>query len=349
MKTILIATHNQFGYQINAYYYSKYLNEKFNVEYVCFDSNKPKIILEGVKVHYVKRREKLSILNYFVLSFSIIKILKRIKPENVIVKYYPTVSVIAFKFEKAFLDIRTASVSNNRTINLMLDLLLKFETFFFKNILILSESLKQKLKIKKAHVVPLGAEKSQLAEKRFEELNLVYVGTLNNRNIEQSILGFHSFLSENRSTTARYHIIGDGKEKYKQKVIRIIRELELDKFVILHGYIPNNKLNHILNDCNIGISYVPINEYFQYQPPTKTYEYLMAGMPVLATRTYENELIVNQSNGVLIYDTPESFNEGLKTLWSNKKHFNSTDIVHSIERFSWENIVCKNLIERLNK
>jgi glycosyltransferase involved in cell wall biosynthesis len=84
---------------------------------------------------------------------------------------------------------------------------------------------------------------------------------------------------------------------------------------------------------------VPITPYYDFQPVTKLYEYMLSGMPVIATNTHENRLVVNDDNGVLINDTPEDFCNGLAKICENRNSYNSLDIRKTVESYTWENIV----------
>ena len=74
------------------------------------------------------------------------------------------------------------------------------------------------------------------------------------------------------------------------------------------GYLDREAFQSTLLKYDIGLSYVPMIDMFDCQPPTKTFEYLMAGLPVLATSTYENKLIVSSSNGWLCDTNIQSIN-----------------------------------------
>lgn len=41
-----------------------------------------------------------------------------------------------------------------------------------------------------------------------------------------------------------------------------------------------------------------MTEYYDSQPPTKTFEYALSGLYVLATKTRENEKVITNDNGV---------------------------------------------------
>lgn len=79
--------------------------------------------------------------------------------------------------------------------------------------------------------------------------------------------------------------------------------------------------------------------YFEYQPATKTFEYLMAGLPVIATNTYENKVVVNKNNGYLINDNPQEFADAVSFLYNNFNCFDEESIRLSVKNFQWSKIV----------
>src|SRR5699024_2778090 len=149
-------------------------------------------------------------------------------------------------------------------------------------------------------------------DKDFSTLNLLYVGTLNNRNITQTIEGLSIFLKNNPKVKniTTYDIVGDGDE-YSQ-LMALVDKLSLNHIVKFHGRVPHFKLKMFFDRCNVGISYIPITEYYNYQPPTKTFEYILSGIPCIATQTFENQSLVVADNGILCEDTPVGFSKALK-------------------------------------
>jgi glycosyltransferase involved in cell wall biosynthesis len=107
-------------------------------------------------------------------------------------------------------------------------------------------------------------------------------------------------------------------------------------------------LGNIFDESNIGLSYIPITKYFDYQPPTKTYEYLLSGIPVIATNTNENKKIINNNNGILINDDIESIRKGFYIMYNNLSIYKSDEIRKSCLKFTWENIINNQLIPKIN-
>jgi glycosyltransferase involved in cell wall biosynthesis len=188
----------------------------------------------------------------------------------------------------------------------------------------------------------LGADVISSNFKSFDELRLLYVGTLNGRRIEDSIKGLAIFINNNSSIPIKYVIIGDGTELNSIK--KLISDLQLSNIVKMYGRVPHFKLKPFFDIANVGVSYIPITEYYQHQPPTKTFEYILSGMPCIATRTYENTKLITEENGVLCDDTPESFALAMEVILKNKAQYRSDNIRDSLKEFNWENIVRNRLV-----
>ena len=89
-----------------------------------------------------------------------------------------------------------------------------------------------------------------------------------------------------------------------------------------------------------------MTDFFEHQPPTKTYEYLMNGLFTLATGTYENKKIINKSNGIIIEDNEDSVYRALEESLKMLPIINRDEIIKSIEKYSWENI-CNNFEKKI--
>jgi hypothetical protein len=92
-----------------------------------------------------------------------------------------------------------------------------------------------------------------------------------------------------------------------------------------------------------------MKKYYDFQPPTKTFEYVLSGMICIATSTYENKRLVSHVNGVLCKDNSESFYHALKTAFLRRKSFDYTKIVSSLKFYEWSNIVKNTLMPILEE
>ena len=353
-KNVLLITRSQFGFLIDYYQYSLYLKEKYHIEYICWDYNRPKLDIDGVKVYYIPRNGNLLTRNIFFIQ-AIFKIINSKLYDRVLVNYFHGCFLLPLFFtkkERFYLDIRTASVSLSNIIRFFYNHLLRFECCFYDNLSVVSEGVKKRLQLpENTTVIPLGANYIDINRSHKSGLRLLYVGTLSNRNIDQTVVGIHLFMRKHINVNLNYSIIGSGDHKYIDKLINLIEKYNLQDVVKLHGHIPYVELESYFEESNIGVSYVPITDYFNHQPVTKTFEYLMSGLPVIATSTYENKLIINQSNGVLIEDNPKSFCEGLIKITKLQYTYDANSIKNDLYDYQWNNIVLKleNLLFNKNK
>lgn len=65
----------------------------------------------------------------------------------------------------------------------------------------------------------------------------------------------------------------------------------------------------------------------------------MSGMPVIATRTSANQLVITSENGVLIGDTAEEVCRGIKVMLQKLDRFSSEQIRQFCQDYEWPKIV----------
>jgi glycosyltransferase involved in cell wall biosynthesis len=170
-------------------------------------------------------------------------------------------------------------------------------------------------------------------------LRMLYIGALEGRRITDTIYGLREFLdSRGPNIDLKYTIVGGQSETALQTVKNTVYELDLKEYVECTGYIPYWETGRFFKQCNVGISYIPITDYYDHQPPTKTYEYLLSGMPVIATATSANRDVITSDNGVLIPDTISGFLEGLNTIYGRRYRYEPSGIRENAAQYTWTNI-----------
>ena len=264
--------------------------------------------------------------------------------DRVYVYYFPTCAQLRLLFPRTtlILDIRTGSVASSQVRRLVSNLGLMIEARFFDHVNIVSEGLRSKLHLPGARILPLGADPLPIARKSFRNLHLLYVGTLSGRRIHETLEGFAAFHREtSKDLDLRYTIVGSGFDREEDELRRLAKSLGVAECVEIAGYVPHSSLLPYFERANVGISYVPITSSYDHQPPTKTFEYLMAGMPVIATNTTENRRIVGDSTGMLIADSAEGFHLGLRGFEARRQEFDSDTVRASVAGDAWKELVTK--------
>lgn len=344
---ILIINKTPFGYHVDTLKYCQHLGNKFSITYICKDEGLMKIKDNNIHVVYIpnKSNKILSRINFLFKTFFFVK---KNKFDRIFIVYSLGSFIYSFilDLDKVILDVRTGDVSLNKYKRIILDNILRIETLFFKNITVISHGLASKLKIKKYKYLPLGGTAFSNPKCFTNDLKLLYVGTFHNRNILECIIGFHNYLIQNDfPKNDKFTLIGNGYNGEREEILIYINQNNLEKYFDLPGIIFQENLSPYFEDANIGISYVPITDYFNFQPPTKTFEYLLSGLFVIATDTFENRNVICKKNGLLIKDNSNDFMNALNAILKVK--FNSFEIAEISSNYSWENVINNYLLKYL--
>jgi len=219
-------------------------------------------------------------------------------------------------------------------------MVLRYETYLFRSVSIISKGLRDYFKLNSnTFILPLGATPMYLNRKLLHKICLLYVGTFTNRHLEDTVEGLGLFIRQNPDADIHYTIIGSGWGSEANQIRKRITEFDLMNFVELRGYITYFELIPYYEKANVGVAYVPLTSFYEHQPVTKTFEYLMTGMPVIATDTYENRQIINNQNGILIKDNPEDFAQSINQFYYGNKSYDEQTIRGSVADFEWGKIV----------
>jgi len=342
---ILIFNTNQFGYHTDYYKYCEYLRKEFSITYFCFDSGFKKLEMENVKVKYVSTKGNKIVRG---IRFMLKAIMLTHNFRGIIfVHYFESCQLLKcfFPKKKMILDIRSMAINQKFKDRIQYNRKLKRTTKYFDFVTVISEGLRKKLKLSNEHsaILPLGADIISTTKKDFnKKIKLLYVGTLNGRNIAQTITGLSIFLNNNPAFNITYDIVGDGKELADLKNLVVTEKLT--NIVKFHGRIPHFQIKPYFDKCTVGVSYVPVTEYYEHQPVTKTYEYILSGLICIATNTYENKKIINRKNGLLCDDNSESFAQALEKIAERSLNYTSSDIRITLQDHTWSRIVDNSLL-----
>lgn len=337
IKSLIIAGTWQFGYGSGTDSYSQELSKEYSITYICFDQGKEKIVTKDVKVEYVIENQNRLIRKIKFLLLVYKSIIKSKKP-IVYVTYFRLCFLIPlfFPFTKSIVDYRSGNVSNLKRKRILKNALMRYESFFFKKRVAISKELIAHLKLPKDSIVlPVGSEIKSTHNKSFDKFNILYVGVLTNRNIDETIYGVSKFNEKHPGVLNHYHIIGKGDT---EKIKNEIKKYRLQDKVTIHGYLSKEKLQSFYDTCNVGICYAPMTEYYMPQPFTKLYEYVLAGMSVVSVRLNDSVERVDNKIGVLCQDNTKSFFLALEELYLKRKILDSNFIREQFTPFLWENL-----------
>lgn len=282
------------------------------------------------------------------IIFNNFKLIKRVKSDLVMLEmanglydlpmfFYP----IFFPNRKFYVETSTPAVNKSKIIRTLIDTMLAITLKPYKHVGCGNPSIVKKLRIPENKVCysKIGYPEYTFSLKRFDKLNLVYLGTVNNRDIWKTVIGLKIFILKFPEIKITYNIIGGGNKKYVAELVKSIDENNMQNFVCYHGFQPVDFVNDIFTKCNIGIAFVPIVEYYDKVSTTKAVEYLLAGMPVIATKTTFATSLMKPEAGVLCEDTPEDFARALEEIYLNREKFNSEKIREMYKHYAMSYVI----------
>lgn len=240
------------------------------------------------------------------------------------------------------------------------------QALFMDRLIIQSEELKNRLvgirNLAKTQVMPIGfnsrlfhptveEEKDKLRIRlgiRSDVKVLIYIGSMARfRRLNRLIEAYAMICDYNKEV--RLLMVGDGDNL--KDIVSLSGNLGIDKFVIFTGRVPPGKVVDYIRASDIGISYVPINDNYTYNPPLKTFEYLACGLPVVATSTVSNKVIIqDQINGVLVPDKSMDIAKAAIDLLSNTSKLERIrqNAAKSVARYDIETITKEHLLSLYN-
>ncbi len=337
---ILFVCMSQFGRLVDTYAYCRNLRSRNEITYICWDYGFPKQYVNNVNVIYVSRigNKFRRYLRFKRIIFD--EMLRQDFDVCHITNYLGCSLLKIFSKRTIFIyDIRSGAVNTSKWKRALRDWARKTEALCFKYKTIVSESLASKYGMSSGFaVITVGSDVRYLKSKFFEKLQFLYIGVLGNRRIEDTIDGFVKSRTKYPELIEKYTIIVKGTRAEIDKISLKVLRLGATGYIKILGEVPYKELDRHLETHNIGIAYVPITEYYNNQPTTKIFDYMLSGLVVLSTATKENKRVMTKDNGVLVLDNVEGVCKGIDAIVINKGNYNSDKIRSSVENFTWERI-----------
>ncbi len=164
---------------------------------------------------------------------------------------------------------------------------------------------------------------------------IIYQGALNiDRGLEE-IIEAMQYLDN-----CVLQIVGSGDIENELK--KLVTQTNTEKKVLFSGRIPFEKLKKITSQADIGISFEQnTNLNYYYSLPNKIFDYIHAGVPVLASDFPEIKNIINKYKvGTIITDyNPISLSSKIKEIIKNEKQLTEWKInsCKAAKELCWQN------------
>lgn len=172
------------------------------------------------------------------------------------------------------------------------------------------------------------------------QLNLLYVGRLSRDR------GLHLYLDllqslRDRGIPARLHLAGVFTPE-SEKQIFDQRARVLGDSLVYHGWVPYDRVPELLHEADIGLVILLPEPRYIASLPVKLFEYMAAGLPVVASDfPMIRELVANANCGILLHplNPLEPLVETIQTWWqqaSIPQSLGANGRRAILEKYNWE-------------
>ncbi|QAZ38509.1 group 1 glycosyl transferase [Methylibium sp. Pch-M] len=171
-------------------------------------------------------------------------------------------------------------------------------------------------------------------------LQLVYTGTVA-RERGRDVMLEGLALACRAGVPCQLTLVGADEDQQRYCANRA-RELGLgDEMLTVVGRVPGAEIPGYLRRADLGICIWEDRLWWRFNPPTKLFEYLVAGLPVLASRIRTHtDYIEDGVNGFVFDYDPASFAQCLETIWARRSDLSTASerAVLSSGKFKWTGI-----------
>lgn len=170
-------------------------------------------------------------------------------------------------------------------------------------------------------------------------LELIYTGTVQKargRDVMLEAMG----IAVKAGVPVRLTMVGASLEELKY-CNAYAQRLGIADSVTMHGRVPGREIPAYIAQADAGICIWEDQPWWRYNPPTKLFEYLVAGLPVLASniRTH-TQYITHEENGLIFEYDSVSLAKTIQELWARRAELTAIKqrAFEGSRAYLWENI-----------
>jgi glycosyltransferase involved in cell wall biosynthesis len=179
-----------------------------------------------------------------------------------------------------------------------------------------------------------GLRKSQDAP-----LELIYIGAIRKDRGRDVMLEAIAQVNE-QEIIARLTLVGARVEDLEY-CNQYARQLGIDEAVTIHGRVDGDAIPKFLSKADFGLCLWEDQPWWHFNPPTKLFEYLVAGLPVLASniRTH-TQYISDWHNGLIFEYNSTSLAQAIMKCWEHRTEIPQMKLVtkNTGEPYIWQRI-----------
>ena len=147
---------------------------------------------------------------------------------------------------------------------------------------------------------------------------VIYVGAM--VRLRQLDIVIRAFVNvKKRMSKVKLLMVGDGEDRARLE--RLADKLNIKKDIIFTGQVPYFKVPSFIAASDVVISPIPPMLIYKVTSPTKIFEYMAMGKPMVANEEIpeQKEVIEESGGGVLVKFEDESFANGIMELLDNQE------------------------------
>jgi glycosyltransferase involved in cell wall biosynthesis len=168
---------------------------------------------------------------------------------------------------------------------------------------------------------------------------LIYTGTVMKERGRDVMLEAIAIANRD-SMVAKLIIVGASSEQLDYCNERA-KQLNIHDAVEIHGRVPGSRIPEFLRRADAGICIWEDRIYWRFNPPTKLFEYLVMGLPILASRIRTHTAYVeNGLNGFVFDYSPEDLARVIGHLWEAQDTLPTLrrQAAESASKYGWSGI-----------
>jgi glycosyltransferase involved in cell wall biosynthesis len=164
-----------------------------------------------------------------------------------------------------------------------------------------------------------GAALSQSSETMSGAVKLIYVGSVHEDRGRDVML--ESIAIANQGGEIAHLTIVGASDEQAEYCNNKVASLGIRTSVRIVGRVPGYEIPAHFSEADVGICLWKDLPWFRFNPPTKLFEYLVAGLPVLASNIRTHTQYIKDGDNGLIFDyTSTALAQAIHRLHSDRQH-----------------------------
>jgi len=189
------------------------------------------------------------------------------------------------------------------------------------------------------HLLPVGVDTNRFDARCPEpgHLDLIYIGTIQpRRGIDEFVAGL-PLLSDEQQANITLHLYGGGDEEF---IKNLEKRAASESFELqYYGQVPHEEIPEMLREADVGISPLPPLRAYQVSSPAKIFEYLAAGLPIVASDIAAHRAILDPEIAFIVKHDREDYADAIREILADKQHLTemAANARYRAEKHDWSN------------